>query len=204
MSKSGGSGGGVSKSRGGGGGFLYLPKRVIHRLIGDIIHLGTITVFIVYCNFNLILLIYLRQSLWRRRRGRGDSEVEGVSDMADAPSGVVDVHSIFNRCSPTVLRTDSKHEWLNYCSSQQSSVSNQDGTTPPVIFVVGTAGAGKSSLVTAFQRWARFLQVDVLTINLDPGLKKLWPNSMCEICFLSDVMDEYDLGPMAPRFLQPT
>ena len=52
-------------------------------------------------------------------------------------------------------------------------MSNQDGTTPPVIFVVGTAGAGKSSLVTAFQRWARFLQVDVLTINLDPGAERV-------------------------------
>ena len=33
-----------------------------------------------------------------------------------------------------------------------------DSGTPPVIFVVGTAGAGKSSLVTAFQRWSRFLK----------------------------------------------
>ena len=29
-----------------------------------------------------------------------------------------------------------------------------DSGTPPVLFVVGTAGAGKSSLVTAFQRWS--------------------------------------------------
>jgi len=53
------------------------------------------------------------------------------------------------------------------------SVSSQDGTAPPVLFVVGTAGAGKSSLVTAFQRWARFLEVDALAINLDPGAEKV-------------------------------
>ena len=40
-----------------------------------------------------------------------------------------------------------------------------DGTTPPVLFVVGTAGAGKSSLVTSFQRWARFLDVDVFVVR---------------------------------------
>ena len=38
-------------------------------------------------------------------------------------------------------------------------MSSNDGTTPPVLFVVGTAGAGKSSLVTSFQRWARFLDM---------------------------------------------
>ena len=38
-------------------------------------------------------------------------------------------------------------------------MSAQDSTSPPVIFVVGTAGAGKSSLVTAYQRWARFLKL---------------------------------------------
>ena len=52
-------------------------------------------------------------------------------------------------------------------------MSVQDATAPPVIFVVGTAGAGKSSLVTAFQRWARFLEVDALTINLDPGAERV-------------------------------
>ena len=52
-------------------------------------------------------------------------------------------------------------------------VSTQDGTMPPVVFVVGTAGAGKSSLVTAFQRWARFLEADVLAVNLDPGAESM-------------------------------
>ncbi len=83
-------------------------------------------------------------------------------------------------------------------------MSNQDGTTPPVIFVVGTAGAGKSSLVTAFQRWARFLQVDVLTINLDPGAERVHYDpefDVRDLVSLSDVMDEYDLGPNGAQIL---
>ena len=52
-------------------------------------------------------------------------------------------------------------------------MSSNDGTNPPVLFVVGTAGAGKSSLVTSFQRWARFLDIDVLAVNLDPGAERV-------------------------------
>ena len=48
-----------------------------------------------------------------------------------------------------------------------------DGTSPPVLFVVGTAGAGKSTLVTSFQRWSRFLEVETLAINLDPGAERV-------------------------------
>ena len=48
-----------------------------------------------------------------------------------------------------------------------------DSGTPPVIFVVGTAGAGKSSLVTAFQRWSRFLETDAIAVNLDPGAERV-------------------------------
>ena len=47
-----------------------------------------------------------------------------------------------------------------------------DSSSPPVIFVVGTAGAGKSSLVTAFQRWSRFLETEAIAVNLDPEPKE--------------------------------
>ena len=83
-------------------------------------------------------------------------------------------------------------------------VSTQDGTTPPVVFVVGTAGAGKSSLVTAFQRWARFLEVDVLAMNLDPGAERVHYDpefDVRDLVSLSDVMDEYDLGPNGAQIL---
>ena len=77
-------------------------------------------------------------------------------------------------------------------------MSAQDSTSPPVIFVVGTAGAGKSSLVTAYQRWARFLEVDVMAINLDPGAERVHYDpefDVRDLVSLSDVMSEYDLGP---------
>jgi len=83
-------------------------------------------------------------------------------------------------------------------------MSVQDATAHPVIFVVGTAGAGKSSLVTAFQRWARFLEVDALTINLDPGAERVHYDpefDVRDLISLSDVMSEYDLGPNGAQIL---
>jgi len=80
----------------------------------------------------------------------------------------------------------------------------QDTTSPPVLFVVGTAGAGKSSLTTAFQRWARFLEVDTLTINLDPGAERVHHDpefDVRDLVSLSEVMDEYDLGPNGAQIL---
>lgn len=83
-------------------------------------------------------------------------------------------------------------------------MSAQDSTSPPVIFVVGTAGAGKSSLVTAYQRWARFLEVDVMAINLDPGAERVHYDpefDVRDLVSLSDVMSEYDLGPNGAQIL---
>ena len=83
-------------------------------------------------------------------------------------------------------------------------MSNSDGTTPPVMFVVGTAGAGKSSLVTAFQRWARFLEIDALTINLDPGAARVHYDpefDVRDLISLAEVMDRYDLGPNGAQIL---
>ena len=79
-----------------------------------------------------------------------------------------------------------------------------DGTTPPVLFVVGTAGAGKSTLVTSFQRWSRFLEVETLAINLDPGAERVHYDpefDVRDLISLSEVMDEYDLGPNGAQIL---
>lgn len=81
---------------------------------------------------------------------------------------------------------------------------SQDGSTPPVLFVVGTAGAGKSSLVTAMQRWTRFLEVETLAVNLDPGAERVHYDpefDVRDIISLSEVMDEYDLGPNGAQIL---
>ena len=66
------------------------------------------------------------------------------------------------------------------------------------------AGAGKSSLVTSFQRWARFLDIDVLAINLDPGAERVHYDpefDVRDLISLSEVMDEYDLGPNGAQIL---
>ena len=73
-----------------------------------------------------------------------------------------------------------------------------DNSSPPVLFVVGTAGAGKSSLVTSFQRWSRFLETEVIAVNLDPGAERVHYDAefdVRDLISLTEVMDEYDLGP---------
>ena len=66
------------------------------------------------------------------------------------------------------------------------------------IYFVGTAGAGKTSLVGAFQRWLHLQGLDCVTVNLDPGAEKL-PYSpeydIREWLSLRQVMEEYGLGP---------
>ena len=84
------------------------------------------------------------------------------------------------------------------------NVSVSDSSTPPVLFVVGTAGAGKSTLVTSFQRWTRFLEVECLTINLDPGAERVHYDpefDVRDLVSLHEVMDEYDLGPNGAQIL---
>lgn len=68
----------------------------------------------------------------------------------------------------------------------------------PRIYFVGTAGAGKSSLVASFQRWLENIKLDAATFNLDPGAEYI-PYSpdfdIRERISLTEVMQEYDLGP---------
>ena len=79
-----------------------------------------------------------------------------------------------------------------------------DNSSPPVLFVVGTAGAGKSSLVTSFQRWSRFLETEVIAVNLDPGAERVHYDAefdVRDLISLTEVMDEYDLGPNGAQIL---
>ncbi len=92
---------------------------------------------------------------------------------------------------------------MNY-SQTPRIVSVSDSSMPPVLFVVGTAGAGKSTLVTAFQRWTRFLEVECLTINLDPGAERVHYDpefDVRDLISLHEVMEEYDLGPNGAQIL---
>jgi len=89
-------------------------------------------------------------------------------------------------------------------SRWRPNMSVSDSSSPPVLFVVGTAGAGKSTLVTAFQRWSRFLEVECLAINLDPGAERVHYDpefDVRDLVSLHEVMDEYDLGPNGAQIL---
>jgi len=66
------------------------------------------------------------------------------------------------------------------------------------IYFVGTAGAGKTTLVAAFQRWLQLQGLDCVTVNLDPGAAKLPYAPEYDIrdwLSLDKVMEEYGLGP---------
>lgn len=69
---------------------------------------------------------------------------------------------------------------------------------PGTVYFTGTAGAGKTRLVQAYQSWMKSAGYDAITVNLDPGneSEKFTPDvDIREWVRLSDVMDEYGLGP---------
>jgi GTPase SAR1 family protein len=69
---------------------------------------------------------------------------------------------------------------------------------PGTIYFTGTAGAGKTSLVQAFQGWLDTQGIDVVTVNLDPGSEagSFEPDvDIKDWIRLSQVMQEYGLGP---------
>jgi len=67
-----------------------------------------------------------------------------------------------------------------------------------IVFIIGTAGAGKSSFTAAFAEWLRMSKQDVSTVNLDPGAITL-PYSpdvdVRNLVNLENLMEEYRLGP---------
>ncbi len=65
-------------------------------------------------------------------------------------------------------------------------------------YFVGTAGAGKSSLVAAYDRWCKGHGISTVTVNLDPGAEGLpyAPDvDIRDYIKLSEVMEEHELGP---------
>ncbi len=66
------------------------------------------------------------------------------------------------------------------------------------LFVVGTAGCGKSTLTNAFQVWLQNQGYDSITVNLDPGADSLPYDPDVDVrdwIKLTDIMREYGLGP---------
>ncbi|UCH30938.1 MAG: ATP/GTP-binding protein [Candidatus Bathyarchaeota archaeon] len=67
-----------------------------------------------------------------------------------------------------------------------------------LIFIVGTAGSGKSLLTSTFSEWLRMSKQDVTILNLDPGVMTLpyTPDlDVRDYVSISDLMEKHQLGP---------
>jgi len=67
-----------------------------------------------------------------------------------------------------------------------------------MVFIIGTAGSGKSRLTAAFNDWLKMSKQDVAIINLDPGVSSLpyQPDvDVRDYVNVDNLMDEYRLGP---------
>ncbi len=67
-----------------------------------------------------------------------------------------------------------------------------------LVYFVGTAGAGKSTLVAAFDEWCQEHGLNTLIVNLDPGAEELPYEAAVDVrenIRLVDVMQDYGLGP---------
>ncbi len=66
------------------------------------------------------------------------------------------------------------------------------------VFIIGTAGSGKSRLTAALSDWLKMSKQNVATVNLDPGVVKLPYSPDVDVRDYVDVealMEEYGLGP---------
>lgn len=75
---------------------------------------------------------------------------------------------------------------------------------PIFVYVVGTAGSGKSRFTAALHRWMKQRGLDAVTVNLDPGAESLPYGPDVDIrdwIRLADVMDKYELGPNGAQVL---
>jgi hypothetical protein len=67
-----------------------------------------------------------------------------------------------------------------------------------IVFIIGTAGSGKSQLTATFGDWLKMSKQDVVTVNLDPGVSTLPYSPEVDVRDYVDVgnlMDKYGLGP---------
>lgn len=80
----------------------------------------------------------------------------------------------------------------------------KETVTTVILYVVGTAGSGKSTLVAAYKDWAAYQGFDAITVNLDPGAEALPYDPDVDIrdwIRLSEVMEEYGLGPNGAQII---
>jgi GTPase SAR1 family protein len=67
-----------------------------------------------------------------------------------------------------------------------------------IVFIIGTAGSGKSQLTATFGEWLKMSKQDVVTVNLDPGVSTLPYSPEVDVrdyVDVSSLMEEHGLGP---------
>ena len=67
-----------------------------------------------------------------------------------------------------------------------------------IVFIIGTAGSGKSMLTAAFSEWLKMSKQDVAIVNLDPGVLTLPYSPDVDVRNYVDVeslMEKHGLGP---------
>lgn len=67
-----------------------------------------------------------------------------------------------------------------------------------IVFIIGTAGSGKSLLTAAFNEWLKISKQDVAVVNLDPGALTLPYSPDVDVrnyVNIGDLMEKYGLGP---------
>ena len=72
------------------------------------------------------------------------------------------------------------------------------------IYMVGTAGSGKTYLTKAFSEWLDFKKLDNITVNLDPGADELPYNPDIDVrewFTLADIMEKYGVGPNGAQII---
>lgn len=67
-----------------------------------------------------------------------------------------------------------------------------------LVYIIGPAGAGKSSFTEAFRDWLKSQETPVSCVNLDPAVENLNYDpevDVREYVFTREIMDKYSLGP---------
>jgi GTPase SAR1 family protein len=67
-----------------------------------------------------------------------------------------------------------------------------------ILFIIGTAGSGKSFLTASFSDWLHLAKQNVITVNLDPGVLTLPYTPDIDIrdyIKIERLMEQYGLGP---------
>jgi len=67
-----------------------------------------------------------------------------------------------------------------------------------IVFIIGTAGSGKSLLTAAFSEWLKMSKQNVTVVNMDPGALKLPYSPDVDVrnhVNVGDLMEKYGLGP---------